>query len=355
MKRVAFLLIMIACTRQAAAQFNYFCQQNVFLALEGNAVKELWLTPNSVIDIGTLVPAAPFTLNSLAYGNDITGNPADRVLYSSTTSGLSPCQIVKYTGASWDTITSDTIVYHQAGAYGPFVYFQHWATSPTLPNDQCIARLTPSGGLIKIFTDTSLRFTVADLAIDSTGNIYCFRGPSVGNTSELIVIDPAGTIINTFTGNLNNLSTLYGCMFLNDTLYIGWGTTNGMLFPVQFSGSTFALGPGVPTPMGVSYKDLATCHDSIIELEIANQPPSEAINVFPNPFSSDVSFSCDGERILELMIYNADGRMLYNTQGYASKISWNGMGNEGLHVLPGIYIACIRTDKNFHVRKIVRQ
>ncbi|MBK7390581.1 MAG: hypothetical protein IPI23_16360 [Bacteroidetes bacterium] len=59
---------------------------------------------------------------------------------------------------------------------------QHVATS-TVINDQFISRLNANGTITKIFTDTTLRFTFSlDMEVDSVGNIYCFRGPAIGNT-----------------------------------------------------------------------------------------------------------------------------------------------------------------------------
>ncbi len=215
-------------------------------------------------------------LFSLAIGHDITEGSTNKTFYSSSGSGFGPFHVLRYSGSQWEIIDTDSVIYHNAGANGRFIYFQHGANNGE-PNDQTIARLMPDGSLLTIFNDTTLRFTVADISVDSIGNIYCFRGPSIGNTTELTVIDSTGQIIGSFDTDLDGLSTLYGSAILNGTHYLGHGTTNGQFFPLEFAGSTVSMGPSITYGGAVTFKDLASCHQpsvvhTAIELDVTDRP-----------------------------------------------------------------------------------
>lgn len=343
MKKYYLLIFALTIYINTSAQraVNVPCDASTFYALQGNEVHKMQMGAASVVDLGAVTVPAAGTLASLAFGNDITTGSPNRTFYTSTISGLSPCYIMRYTGTDWDTLTSDTLIYHQAGGYAQYIYFQHSAgTSPQ--NTDCIARLNPNGTLTKIFTDTALRFTVADLAIDTMGRIYCFRGPQIGNTTELLVLDHNGSIVNSYSTTLNNMSTLYGSMFYNDTLFLGWGTTNGQLFPVHFSGSTATLGTGRPVPVGSSYKDLANCHGParVIPLDVTFQEQAPAFQAYPNPFCDFIILDRSVKEEFKASIYNYDGRLLFSE-----------MINADQHQLDmrqfknGIYFLMIETDK----------
>lgn len=318
MKKNLFLLILVFATAyvslaQPATDLN--CQQNVFYGTVGNAIHSLLFSATGVTDLGPVAPSSFSTLNSVAFGNDITQNSSNRTLYSVTQSGLSPCSILRWTGSAWATIVTDSLVYHQAGGYGPFIYFMH-AFAFSGPNNQCISRLNANSMLTKIFTDTSLVFTVADLSVDSSGNVYFFRGNTVGATTELTVINPAGNIINNITTNLNNLSTIFGSMFFNDTLYIGHGATNTQLRPVIISGNSATL--GTPVPIGFSLKDLASCHQPRSNsTEIKDLSFDQSGFIFQNPVQDgQLNIFCNHFKNanLQLCIYNVAGQKVLQMQ-----------------------------------------
>lgn len=179
------------------------------------------------------------SMYGLGFAGDFMNGSMNRTFYATH---LGSNEVAKYTGNSWVSVANDSNLYHNVAGYGNFLYLQHVATSSVI-NDQFISRLNSNGTITKIFTDTTLRFTVSDLEIDSAGNIYFFRGPAIGNTTELTVINSAGAIINSYTAtaSFSNVSTIFGMVFLGKQLYVGQGTTNGQLFPVIISGSTVSL------------------------------------------------------------------------------------------------------------------
>jgi hypothetical protein len=283
------------------------CDTTIFYGAVGQDLHRVQMIGSTVTDLGVVAPSSFSSLLSVAYGNDITTGSANRTWYSAK---MNPNGIVKWNGQAWVTVVLDTLVYHNAGAYGPYVYFQH-SGIPGSPNDQCISRLNANGSLTPIFTDTSLVFSVADISVDPFGNVYFFRGAQIGATSELTVIDSAGNIINSYqTTNFGTMVAIYGSMFFNGTLYVGQGTTIGQLFPITFSGTTATLGTGIPTPSGISYKDLASCHE-LTSLTSVNESIDHTYKIFPIPIVSDLTISGDFQNEL-FRISDIHGRELMN-------------------------------------------
>jgi hypothetical protein len=310
MKKSALLIFIAFAFSDISAQIaaDIDCQQNIFYAIQGNEVHLLQMNATTVTDAGIYASFPSASLGGLAFGNDITTGSTNRTFYCTAFSGLNPSPVLRYTGTSWDTLSMDTLIYHNAAAYGPYIYFQHNAAVQQ-PNDQCISRLNANGTLTKIFTDTSLRFTVADMAVDSAGNIYCFRGPQIGNTTEVTVLNSSGAIINSFSTTLNNLSTIYGAMFLNDTLWLGWGTTNGQVYPLQFVGSTASLGTPRNVPVGISYKDFANCFDSTGNTKTLVQVlKNDHDKIYPNPATNSITIESSAD-FSQIEIYDIDCRL----------------------------------------------
>lgn len=343
---VTCFLLMETCFVSAQPATDMPCQSAVFYGNAGSAVHRLQFNGTSVTDLGVLTTPSQ-NMFGLAYGMDITRGSAHRTLYgSAVNAGFNQSDIIRYDGSSWTSIVTDSLVYHNAAAYGPFIYFMHSATADQ-PNNQCIARLNANGTLTKIFTDTSLVFSVADMAVDSAGNIYCFRGPSIGVTTQLTVLNQVGNVIQTYSTNLNNLNTFYGAMFLNGTLYLGWNTVNGQIIPVGFGGTTASLGTGIPMPSGFSLRDLANCHDSA---EVVSDVPEvldvPSVTVFPNP-------SIDG-RITIVISGNCFGFALTNVSGSVLYASDKGEEIQTIHLkVPGIYFLKVKVKDRWLMKKVV--
>ncbi len=231
-------------------------QQDYFYGTDGNTIHQYTLTGGSVTDQGPC--AAPYSSNlySLSFGNDILNSSTNRTLYASAiTGGMG--EILRWSGTAWDVVYSDNYFYLNGGAYGNFIYFMRYDFSTT-PNTQSIVRLMSDGTLQTVFQDNSLEYTVADLAVDNNGYIYCFRGTGVGNTNQMNVISPLGVIVGTYATTLNYQQGFYGSMFKDGTLYLGMDVGTPALLPVNFSGTTASL--GMPVFNNNTLTDLANAH-----------------------------------------------------------------------------------------------
>ncbi|PKP52246.1 MAG: hypothetical protein CVT92_09960 [Bacteroidetes bacterium HGW-Bacteroidetes-1] len=86
-----------------------------------------------------------------------------------------------------------------------------------------------------------------------------------------------------------------------------------------------------------------------------------AVNIFPNPFTSEVSFSfgSSSNNELELLIFDTNGQLVYKYQNQTNNkvsnhIIWNGNNNGGQKVREGIYFYQIKMGKEVYTGKIVR-
>lgn len=269
------------------------CNTNSFYGASSNTIRELQINGQNIVDLG-IITTAPFpSILAMAYANDFMNGSTNRTFYSSV---VAPAAIIKYTGTSWVTIATDSLIYANAGGYGDYLYFQHISPVGQI-NDQCISRLLPNGVLQKIFTDTSLTFTVADLEVDSAGNVYFLRGSFIGNTTELTVIDSSGNIINSYNADstFNTLSFLYGMFFMNNQLYLAHGIIPPVIRPLIITGNSVSLGTPIALPNVTSYKDMDNCYQQPNipsgTASIPNNNPS--IKCYPNPFTRETTITAN--------------------------------------------------------------
>lgn len=303
------LLIPVFVFSQAAVDMS--CQQNVFYGNVGNGTHgiELNSAGTGVTDLGIIAPTSgTFQLGSVAFANDFMLNSNNRTLYSTSIFSGNPKGVLKYTGSSWILIATDSMTFHNCGGYGNFLYVQHVAIG--LPvNDQTIARVNANGTITPIFTDTTLAFSASDIAVDSLGNVYFFRGPTVGNTSELTVIDPTGAIIQSYSISLPNLPLMFGLFFMNGSLWFGQGTTNSVLYKVNLNGTTATLNS--PITMNISMNDLAGCFEKTGEIISVGEIAFG--NEFQCNFIKDenaIEFSNSLEGVMNYQISDVQGRII---------------------------------------------
>lgn len=267
------------------------CNSNSFYGASANNIRELQINGQNIVDLG-IITTAPFpSILAMAYANDFMNGSTNRTFYSSV---VAPAAIIKFTGTSWVTVATDSLIYANAGGYGDYLYFQHISPVGQV-NDQCISRLLPNGVLQKIFTDTSLTFTVADLEVDSAGNVYFLRGPFISNTTELTVIDSSGNVINSYIADstFNTLSFLYGMFFMNNQLYLAHGIIPPVIRPLIITGSSVSLGASIALPNVTSYKDMDNCYQQPnISSGTASVPNNEpSIKCYPNPFTRETTIN----------------------------------------------------------------
>lgn len=307
------------------------CDTTVFYGVVGADVHRLQKVGTVILDIGVIAPSSFGSMYGLGFAGDFMNGSMNRTFYATH---LGSNEVTKYTGTSWVSVANDSNLYHNIAGYGNYLYLQHVATS-TVINDQFISRLNANGTITKIFTDTTLRFTVSDMEVDSVGNIYCFRGPAIGNTTELTIINASGAIINSYTAtaSFTNVSTIFGMVFLGQQLYVGQGTTNGQLFPVLISGSSVSLGTPFNLPNNISYKDFDGCHDQIPFTSGLSTLNDELVwRIYPNPTASAITININIP--VEAAIYNVTGSLVksFNFTTFENVIDLSDL-DSGLYIL----------------------
>lgn len=318
MKRILVVLFLVFIVLKSNACFlNDFggldsvadvnCDTTVFYGVVGADVHRLQKVGTIILDIGVIAPSSFGSMYGLGFAGDFVNGSMNRTFYATH---LGSNEVTKYTGTSWVSVANDSNLYHNIAGNGNFLYLQHVATS-SLINDQFISRLNSNGTITKIFTDTTLKFTVSDLEVDSAGNVYFFRGPAIGNTTELTVMNSAGVIINSYTAtaSFSNVSTIFGMVFLGKQLYVGQGTTNGQLFPVIISGNTVSLGTPFDLPNNISYKDFDGCHEQVpFTSGLSALNDDLEWSIYPNPTSSAITININFP--VEGAIYDVTGSLV---------------------------------------------
>ncbi|MBK8415489.1 MAG: T9SS type A sorting domain-containing protein [Bacteroidetes bacterium] len=327
------------------------CNPTSFYGVSANTVRELQITGQNIVDLG-IITTAPFpSILAMAYANDFMNGSTNRTFYSSV---VAPAAIIKYTGTSWSTIATDSLIYANAGGYGDYLYFQHISPVGQV-NDQCISRLLPNGVLQKIFTDTSLTFTVADLEVDSAGNVYFLRGTFVSNTTELTVIDSSGNVINSYTADstFSTLSFLYGMFFMNNQLYLAHGIIPPVIRPLIITGTTVSLGASILLPTITSYKDFDNCYQQPIVFSgtasLENDDPS--ISCYPNPFTHETTITANTSFDIDnVSVFSVHGQLADFDIGIKNLLSKFQIKQS----LPGIYfVRIVLENKTISYTKVV--
>ncbi len=96
------------------------CNNNSFYGASSNTIRELQMNGQTIVDMG-VVATAPFpTILSMAFANDFMNGSTNRTFYSSI---AIPSTILKYTGTSWSTVATDSLIYGNAGGYGDSIYW----------------------------------------------------------------------------------------------------------------------------------------------------------------------------------------------------------------------------------------
>jgi hypothetical protein len=307
MKITPAIILTVFCAFTANAQPapDMSSQENYFYASDGYAVRQYTLTAGSVNDAGTCTGSYTDNIYSVAYGNDIIHGSTNRTIYASSFSGAEG-KIIQWNGTAWDVLHSDSMYYLNGGAYGCYIYYIQYNFSVT-PNTQAIVRLQSDGSIDKIFEDNSLIFTVADLAVDSLGNIYCFRGAALGNTSELTVINPAGAIVASYATTLNYAMGFYGSMFMNGTLYVGQDLGTPALYPINYSGTTATM--GLPVFNYYTMTDLGNSHHVVNNTTfVAEAAPQE--NISATMHGNYLVVNNASGHLVTATVFDASGKLL---------------------------------------------
>ena len=186
-------------------------------------------------------------------------------------------------------------------------------------------------------------YTVADIAVDSAGRAWVFRGEDVTYSKYVDVYDKNGKIL-TYTIDFNTYNG-YGSMFLGNTLYVALGSSNpehpNSIVPILLDGDKAI--PGIPVPFpDQQYTDLANCRGS--GSSAVSGTLSGDLQVYPNPTTGEVRI--EGANVEGAAVYNIHGmRTAQPASGHIVDLS--GMPD-------GIYFLHIAAGGRQYIRKMVK-
>ncbi len=279
------------------------CNSNIFWAIRGTGqVDELSINGSAVTITGMAL--ATGNENNLAYCFNLSGGSFSPTFYSVSLSK----QPRYFDGNTWINtpvnVSPDKI--YNCGGNGNYLYYLLY---DSLNTSKGITRYNGTGMINVVTWGSSRRASVADLAVDASGNAWFFTGPvqSGSNiiTDSLHVISPGGQMVAEFAINLNT-SGAYGLMLLNGTLYIALGanhpTNPNSLQPVSVSGSTATAGVPIQMPLPVSpYSDLESCNPGS-PLSLSDLPGEISFYTYPNPVKEELNIFFPGSNGAEFFI-----------------------------------------------------
>lgn len=265
----------------------------------------------------------------------------------SITSFYSPASVnnglFNYNGSVWEEIPVSKKLQNN----GCHLSDQYFLSSTNGPN----STLYHFDGVILTLLESlvSENFTIADVAVDSLGRAWVFKGNDLGKTKSINVYDRDGLVM-TFDFILNSFGH-YGSFFLNNTLYIG-SSSSSDVFPnsitpiiINTADKTAELGSPIPF-VSQEYVDFASCQIKGIQVGTHQEFLEEELGVFPNPSFGEMHIKTD-LRILKVEVYNLSGQLLIRSN-QKNNIDLNHLSN-------GMYWLRIKTLDGTVFRKIVKQ
>ena len=191
--------------------------QNTFYAVGTDGVDELVINDTVATLVSNVFPQTASAGYNLSYCNNLNGGSFTPTFYNSYNSHYPSY----YNGTDWIS-TSDSVPLDIINAGGNGDYLYYMATDPTAFYSRGIYKYD-GHSINSIYTssDTSRTMTVADLAVDSAGNVWFFTGhnDNLFNTDTLTVISPSGQVFNQYPFSFNTLSA-YGSFFANGQVYV---------------------------------------------------------------------------------------------------------------------------------------
>ncbi len=170
---------------------------------------------------------------------------------------------------------------------------------------------TANGTLLLTNLNTGTGFW--DIATDQMGNFYLISG----GTPEIVVFNPSGMAVDTFTtsGLTSNLGG--GFAILGNHLYV---VTLSDLFKGTRTGHNVDF--TWIKDIGFSVNDIAACPEAAFPLSVSQYSSGLNSNVFPNPFNSTLNIFIGDHEDGELIIYDLVSKRLL-LQKFAGAISLN--------------------------------
>jgi hypothetical protein len=264
------------------------------------SILEWQISGTTITFIDTLFVTSPVV--GIAYCNLLNAGTIPTTIYGCETTTVS-----WYNGSAWVTITPSQD-YFNPGGCGRFLYFM-------ISGSKQVDRYNGTA-FTNILTLQNAQFTIADLAVDSGGNIWSMVSMvSVGDT--LAKIDSAGNIVKTYSISPPiDEDNAYGCFLMDSTLYIGIGNANttypNTVIPIRIYADTAIEGSPIPFVNG-NFVDMASCNN-LLALGIQSYIDENKISLSPNPATNELRIKNAELRIGTIEIYNVFGEKVYSEQ-----------------------------------------
>ncbi len=296
------------------------CNSNTFWAMQGSVIEEFTLINNVVTFVGNVWSGTSIDAN-LAYCTNLDGGSYSPTFYSS----FNYQQPRYFDGTNWITasasVAPDKIF--NPGSNGTHLYYMlvdQFGGSYA----KAIVRYDGNAFTTVCSWDTTRKVVVADLAVDSMGNVFICMGnnDNLNITDTIMLVSPTGQIIQQYPFAFDTYNA-YGCFLLNGILYIGLGngnTTNpSTLVPVTFSGNTATA--GIPISHSAS-ADLASCNANL-QLAMAVLPDEKNFSIYPNPSSRSIRIHLNQEESKNAMIkiFDVMGKTIWHGPILSSQTS----------------------------------
>lgn len=320
--------------KESALMTEIVCKELNFWTVDvQGAVLQWQVAGNTVSLTDTIFTSSPII--SLAYADNLNSGSITRTFYGTNT--YQGSDVYYYNGQDWDTVPfPGGATNPNAGGYQSFLYFQ-----ALIHNSFCDGIIRYDG----VHQDTifvlpsGLNFSIADIAVDALGNIWCTVGTQLQSDS-IVVINPSGNIIRSFALSMNTLHG-YGCFLMNDEFYIVFGNGNpqypSSIVRFGFSGNQASVQQVIPFPYS-DYSDVASCIPGvplILGIKSAEQMES-ALELSPNPVGSmlHIRFPSEQDVTPILIVYDMTGREVLKKEmnHFDQDLELSGM-EKGLYLL----------------------
>ena len=344
MKKIyATIISFSVCVLPALSQQGIPCNINTFWGITGGQVLE-WLITGTTVTSNGIIVSVPSTGNSLAFCDNLSGGTFSPTFYCHSYN-----KSAYYAGTSWITTPSiaNCTLSDAAGA-GNYLYYSAYGFN-------CIDRFDGTS-FVQLYSSPSLTFTIADLAVDDAGNAWCLMGYNNPNTDSIVVISPAGQVINQFAFSMNT-GNGYGCFLMDGVLYVAFGSGNPVhpntLLPISFT-STAAIA-GTPISFTASAIDLASCNAGTPLSVAQNNLPANDFIIYPTIASDYINcvMQVKINSTVHLHITDAVGKIVYSSS-LCTKSSELQTRINVCNFSNGIYFVELNNGKEKAVKKFIK-
>ena len=339
--KAIFTLVLVCLTFKTFSQ-GIPCNPNTFWGVLNSQVVEWAITGSTITSNGVLVTAAS-PGNSLAFCNNLSGGSFTPTFYSHSFDKAS-----YYNGTAWITppaVTNCTL--SDAAGAGNSLYYSAFGLN-------CIDRFD-GNAFVQLYNSPILKFTIADMAVDDAGNVWCLMGYNTGITDSIIVVSPAGQVIHQFAFSMNTLNG-YGCFLLNGVLYVAFGSGNPLypntLLPITFTATTATA--GTPISFNSNFAiDLASCNAGIPLSVMQNNFSVNDLVIYPTLAADHINcvLNAKTNAAIRIVIINALGKTVF-TKEISPLISDFIIPTSRLS--PGIYFVEVNDGKENTVKKFIK-